>query len=322
MKLSVIVVSYNTRKLLRKALNHVYASQGINSFEVIVVDNNSHDGSPEMVAREFPQVHLIRNSDNVGFAAGNNPGIEAAKGEYVLLLNSDAFVFDNSLKRTVEYMEANPETGIMGPQLICEDGSPQPSAREFPTPWKKMKVLSGWDSRHSTYESYYDYFKEGPDMHPVPRSVDWVPGTYFMIRREALNDIGLLDERFFMYYEEVDYCLRAKAQGWKVDFNPQISIIHLGGQSSISTQKTVSRTGRQLVDIRVNSEYDFFRKHAGSSGMFLAAGFEVGWKSLIWLKNLLIRGKYSAIKMEESQLAISLVIKKLRKEVSFSFSRA
>jgi len=317
MKLSIIMVSYNTKAVLRKAIQHVYQSTGLESFEIIVVDNDSHDGSSEMVASEFPQVKLIQNPANVGFAAGNNPGIEAAKGEYILLLNSDAYVFDNSLQATVNYMEAHPETGIMGAQLICEDGSPQPSAREFPTVWRKIKVLSGWDSRHSSYESYYDYYREEDLGAPEPRAVDWVPGTYFAIRREALNDIGLLDERFFMYYEEVDYCLRARDAGWRIDFNPQISVIHLGGQSSISTQKAISRTGRQLVDIRVNSEYDFFRKHAGFSGMLGAAAFEVSWKSLIWLKNFIIRGEHSAIKVDESQLAISLVFKKLRKELSF-----
>jgi len=317
MKLSIIIVSYNTKALTRKTLNHVYQSKGLSSFEVIVVDNNSHDGSSDMVELEFPQVKLIRNKANVGFAAGNNPGIEASVGEYVLLLNSDAFVFDNSLKNTIDYMDTHIETGIMGAQLICEDGSPQPSAREFPTPWRKMKVLSGWDSRHSTYESYFDYFREDAQRVPESRRVDWVPGTYFMIRRKALEDIGLLDERFFMYYEEVDYCLRAKEHNWKIDFNPQISIIHLGGASSLSTEKTVSRTGRQLVDIRVNSEYDFFRKHAGLSGMMLAAAFELSWKSLIWFKNLILRGENSAIKVDESQLAISLVFKKMWKELSF-----
>jgi len=318
MKLSIIVVSYNTQALLRKTLEHVYRSTGFTSFEVIVVDNASHDGSPEMVEREFPQVQLIRNPGNLGFAAGNNPGIRVAQGEYILLLNSDAFVFDNTLRDTVAYMDDNPSTGIMGPQLICEDGSPQPSAQQFPTPWRKIKVLSGWESRHSTYETYHDYFKEQEGRSPVARSVDWVPGTYFVIRREALNDIGLLDERFFMYYEEVDYCLRAKAKKWKVDFNPQISVIHLGGASSLSTQKTVSRTGRQLVDIRVNSEYDYFRKHVGFSGVFLAGAFEIGWKSLIWTKNLILRDKSSKIKREESRLAISLVFRKLMREISFS----
>lgn len=317
-KLSIIIVSYNTKALLQKALSRVYQTRGFTSFEVIVVDNNSHDGSADMVAQEYPQVTLIRNEDNVGFAGGNNPGMKIAEGEYVLLLNSDAFVFDSSLLETVDYMDAHLETGVMGAQLICEDGSPQPSAREFPTPWRKMKVLSGWDARHSNYETFYDYYQDEGKGKPEVRKVDWVPGTYFMIRRKAMEEIGLLDERFFMYYEEVDYCLRAKKKGWTVDFNPKICIIHLGGQSSLSTQKSISRTGRQLVDIRVNSEYDYFRKHAGFVSMVLAAGFEVGWKSMIWLKNFILRSENSAIKVSESQQSISLVLKKMRKEFSFS----
>lgn len=315
MQLSIIMVSYNTRDILRTALEKVYRQSQFQNFEVIVVDNASHDGSPDMVAAEFPQVKLIRHDQNGGFAAGNNLGIAIAQGEYILLLNSDAYVFDDSLVETVRFMEQHPETGIMGAQLVCEDGSPQPSARQFPTPWQKLRVLSGVESRHSSYETYYDYYTAGEDDHPEPREVGWVPGTYFMIRRDVIDEIGGLDERFFMYFEEVDYCLRATKAGWKVVFNPTIPIIHLGGQSSLATKKEVSRTGKQLVDIRVNSEYDYYRKHSGLMVMLLAAGIELGWKSMIWLKNLMQGSSQAQIKREESQLAMGLVWRKVIHEI-------
>lgn len=312
--LSIIVVSYNTESILKKALTKVFNQKEYGDFEVIVVDNASSDDSCQMVTRDFPQVKLIQSPVNGGFAAGNNLGIRQAKGEYILLLNSDAYIFNDSLIESVAYMEDNPAVGIMGPQLVCEDGSPQPSAHKFPSLYLKFRVLSGIESRRPSYISYFDYFKAPDSVKPSPRKVDWVPGAYFMIRRELINQIGLLDDRFFMYYEEVDFCLRAKKAGWDVVFNPLISIIHLGGQSSYATGKKVSRTGRQLVDIRVNSEYDYFRKHSGLAVELTAALIEVGWKTLIWIKNNLLTDKDSAIKKDESKLAIGLVCKKIFRE--------
>jgi GT2 family glycosyltransferase len=316
MKLSIILVSYNTRDILKNALMKVYAQSQFQDFEVIVVDNDSHDGSADMVAETFPRVKLVRHDQNGGFAAGNNLGIAIAQGEYILLLNSDAYVFDDSLAETVSYMDRHQETGIMGAQLVCEDGSPQPSARPFPTPWQKLRVLSGFESRHASYETYYDYYTAKTDEDPEPRKVGWVPGTYFMIRRQVIDQIGVLDERFFMYYEEVDYCLRATRAGWNIVFNPTIPIIHLGGQSSLATQKEVSRTGRQLIDIRVNSEYDYYRKNAGTLVMLSAAGIELAWKSMVWMKNRLLRNPQAKIKREESQMALGLVWRKLVHELT------
>jgi len=313
--LSIIMVSYNTEAILKKALTRVYAQKQFNDFEVIVVDNASRDGSCDMVKRDFPQVRLIEHDTNAGFAAGNNLGIAVARGEHVLLLNSDAFVFDDSLKASVDYMNAHPEVGIMGAQLVCEDGSPQPSAREFPSPMQKWRVLSGLESRRPSYETYFDYYQADDVQIPEARKVGWVPGTYFLIRREVIDAIGLLDERFFMYFEEVDYCYRATQAGWDIVFNPAITVIHLGGQSSLTTKKEVSRTGRQLVDIRVNSEYDYWRKHSGLPTMLLAAGLEIGWKGLIWSKNRLLTGNEAQIKRAEAGQAISLVWRKVAREL-------
>lgn len=313
--LSIIVVSYNTENILRTALNKVYEQTEFEDFEVIVVDNASQDGSCDMVEQEFPQVKLIRHDSNDGFAAGNNIGIQHAMGDYILLLNSDAYVFDDTLKMTVDYMDENPNVGIMGAQLVCEDGSPQPSAREFPTPWQKFRVMTGMDARNPSYETFFDYYKADGLITPTARKVGWVPGTYFMIRREVIDQIGTLDDLFFMYFEEVDFCYRATQSGWDIVFNPAITVIHLGGQSSLTTNKQVSSRGRQMIDIRVNSEYDYFKKHMGKSTMFLAAGSELFWKSVVWIKNQVFRGQHWKAKAEEAGLAVELVWKKIRMEM-------
>jgi len=318
--LSIIIVSYNTEDILKNALSRVYQQTGLDNFEVIVVDNASADNSCDMVEREFPQVKLIRHDSNDGFAAGNNIGISEAKGDYILLLNSDAYVFDDTLKMTVDYMEANPTVGIMGAQLLCEDGSPQPSARDFPTPWQKFRVMTGLDARNPSYETYYDYYKAEIREVPQPRKVGWVPGTYFMIRREVIDEIGTLDELFFMYFEEVDYCFRATQAGWDIVFNPAVSVIHLGGQSSLATNKQVSRQGRQMIDIRVNSEYDYFKKHMGRRMMFVAATSELLWKSIVWVKNHVFRGAHWAEKSREAGLAVELVWRKIRLELGAQIS--
>jgi len=315
--LSVIIVSYNTEKILKKALKKVYSQKDFKGFEVIVVDNNSKDGSCAMVEKEFPQVKLIRSSVNGGFAAGNNLGIDEASGNYILLLNSDAFIFNDTFKESVNYMDANPRAGIMGAQLVCDDGSPQPSARSLPTPMQKLRVLSGFDTRYPKEETYFNYYKANETNRPKPQKTGWVPGTYFLIRREVIDEIGVLDDKFFMYYEEVDYCYRAQKAGWDVVFNPKITVIHLGGASSLTTKKEISRKGRQLVDIRVNSEYYYYRKNSGFITMMLAAAFEIGWKSLICIKNYILKDKYSHIKSDEAKQAIELVWQRMKQEFSF-----
>ncbi len=316
--LSIIIVSYNTEKILEKALRKVYAQTDFSHFEVIVVDNASWDGSCDMVEREFPQVKLIRHNQNGGFAAGNNIGIREATGDYILLLNSDAYVFNDTLRESVAFMDANPKTGIMGAQLVCEDGSPQPSAREFPTPWKKLRVLSGYEARHPSYDTYYDYFQADNGEMPEARKVGWVPGTYFLIRREVIESVGLLDERFFMYFEEVDYCFRTTQAKWDIHFNPNITVIHLGGQSSLASKKQVSRKTKELVDIMVNSEYDYYKKNAGILTMLLAGSVEIVWKTLIWIKNKIVPGAFASIKAAEAKQSIGLVWRKIRHELAFS----
>ncbi|MFZ5916611.1 MAG: glycosyltransferase family 2 protein [Chloroflexota bacterium] len=232
--LSVVIVSWNVRHLLRECLASVRDSQKTSpqmSIETIVVDNASTDGSAEMVRQDFAQVILIANTDNPGFTGGNNQGIVASRGRYVLLLNPDTRVLDDALARMVAYMEAHPAVGALGPMLLNPDGSVQSSRRRFPTPltpFLESTVFQSWFPRHRILSEYYVLDQ---DDHTTSE-VDWVTGACLLARRTAFDQVGLLDQGFFMYSEELDWCHRAKASGWRVIYYPEAQVIHHGGQSS------------------------------------------------------------------------------------------
>ncbi|HEY9721557.1 MAG TPA: glycosyltransferase family 2 protein [Oscillatoriaceae cyanobacterium] len=242
--LSIVIVNWNTRNLLRDCLSSVQ-SETLLSHEVWVVDNGSTDGSPEMVRAEFPHVHLIANTDNKGFAAANNQALRLCQGEYVLLLNSDTLVLDGALDKMVAHLHAHPEVGALGCRLLNGDGSLQPSAHHFYGTFRSIfenrltQVL--WPRRHARtpFLSFWD--------HSTLRHVDWVTGAVLMLRRRVLQDVGLLDERFFMYGEEIDWQLRMRKAGHQVWFLPSARIIHYGGGSS---RQAVTQMKRQEYESR------------------------------------------------------------------------
>lgn len=220
--LSVIIVNWNTRRLLTNCLSSALDSKTqACQFEVIVVDNASTDGSPTMVVEQFPQVQLIQNDANLGFSRANNNGIRCSQGRYVLLLNSDTVVPDRTLALMVQFMDKHPEAGAMGPRLVLPDGGPQPySFGCDPT--------IGYLLRRG-----FNLFLRKRYLHDWGigeiREVDWVSGASLMLRRKALEETGLLDENFFLYFEDNDLCLRLRQKGWKVYFNPMVEVVHLGG---------------------------------------------------------------------------------------------
>jgi GT2 family glycosyltransferase len=200
------------------------------TIEIIVVDNASTDGSVDMVRAEFPQVTLIANPSNTGFPAANNLGIAAAQGRYVLLLNPDTEVLGQALATLVGYMDAHPDVGIVGPQLLHPDGSIQSSRRRFPT-LATLFLESTWLERRAPpglLRRYY--FLDQP--YRVTLDVDWVTGAAMLARHEAIEQVGGIDEGFFMYSEELDWCRRVKAAGWRVVYHPAAQIIHHMGKSS------------------------------------------------------------------------------------------
>lgn len=231
MDVSVIIVSWNTRQILQECLESVYQQTHGIEFEVFVVDNGSTDGSVEMIEGSFPQVRFIRNSENVGFARANNQALEKAFGRYILLLNSDTLILDNAIVKTVQYLDDHPDIGILGCQVLNPDRTLQRTCFQFPSLLNMLlsmtylyKIFPGSRFFGRERMTWWDRNDERP--------VDVVTGCYMLVRKELVEQIGLLDETYFMYGEETDWCWRAKTNGWKVWFAPVGRIIHFGGASS------------------------------------------------------------------------------------------
>lgn len=304
--LSIIVVSFNTRDVTRECLKRVYEYGAGLDMEVIVVDNASRDDSVAMLKAEFPQATLLCTERNLGFAGGNNVGIRVARGRYLLLLNSDAYLFPDTLANTLKAMEDNPKWGILGVKLVGEDGAMQPSARMLPAPWTKFLVISGIAHKHR-----HSPRLGGPDYtwwdHSTEKIVGWVPGAFFLVRREVFDAIGILnEERYFLYFEEIEFCRKSAKAGWPVVFYPHAKCIHLGGQSSESTGK-VTKAGRQLTYLRVQSEFRYYRANYGLLKVLLAAGVELFWKRVVIFKNIIKGGMQGRIKREDAAQTIELI---------------
>ncbi len=270
---SVIIVNWNTEAYLERCLSALYQTEEGTVKDVWVVDNASSDGSVGMVKVKFPQVNLIENSANVGFAKANNQGIQASASELVLLLNSDAFVEEGCLQNLVEVMTKFPDTGVVGAQLLYEDHSLQRSCYAFPTLatelWQTL-----WLDRMFPRNKVFGKFLMTHWAMDNFREVDVVMGAVMLLRRSAIDQVGMLDETFFMYSEEVDLCYRLAQAGWKTRYAPQARAIHLWGGSS---KKVKTETLLRLYHSRVQ----LFRKHYG--------GWVVGWYKVVLAVNCLSR---------------------------------
>jgi len=253
--LSIIIVNYNVEHHLRECLQSIYRNTKGISLEIIIVDNNSTDGSVDMVKSEFPEVKLIENCQNLGFAKGANQGLRENKGRYILLLNPDTIVLPNALDKMVEFMDENPRTGALGCKLLYPDGSLQPSCRSFPTLITAFFENTGLEKFFPKNKLVAKYKMGYWDYNDL-REVDQPMGSALMIRREVIEQVGLLDERFYMFFEEVDLCFRVKKRGWKIYFTPSVQIIHYGGQSARPTMPKMMIQGYK-------SKHKFFRKHYG-----------------------------------------------------------
>ncbi len=228
--LSIIIVSWNVKELLRQCLASVESGRGALNLQVIVVDNASTDSSGEMVAAEFPWVRLLRQQKNVGFSRGNNLGLATAKGPYLLLLNPDTQIVGTALSQMVAYLDAHPTIGALGPQLLFPDGKVQSSRRRFPTLATGFFESTWLQSVAPRSITHRYYVLDRPD--DVISQVDWVMGASLMVRRQAYEDVGPLDEGYFMYSEEMEWQRRIKNAGWKVIYYPFAQVIHHEGKSS------------------------------------------------------------------------------------------
>ena len=259
--LSIVILSWNVRDLLRQCLKSVARDRPLSvdhpplATEIIVVDNASSDGSVEMVRAEFPHVRLMANQANRGYTGGNNDGIAAATGRYVMILNPDTRVLDDALAAMVAYADAHSDVGVVGPQLLNPDGSVQSSRRRFPTLMTGL-FESTWLEPLAPRDVLRRYYVlDQPDG--AIQEVDWLFGACFLVRREVIQQVGTLDEDFFMYSEEMDWCRRIRQAGWKVVYLPEAQVIHYGGKSS-------DQVAAQRHIYFQTSKVRYFRKHHGA----------------------------------------------------------
>jgi GT2 family glycosyltransferase len=254
--LSISIVNTNNRVLLEQCLHSLFDSDHGVDFEVILVDNVSTDGSADMVMQKFPQVQLIRNTNRMGFAANHNQAIRASRGKFILVLNEDTIVKAGALKSMCDYQEQNPRVGAVGPRLENPDGTLQPSCYKFPTPLRCIAENLMLVAAFPGSRLFGDY-RAWP--HDQLRDVEFVSGAAIQVRREVIETTGLLDDGFFIYSEETDWCYRMHKDKWRVVFVPGGTIVHFGGQSSVAIKD------RQFCEFN-RSGARYFRKHFGIVG--------------------------------------------------------
>ncbi len=261
MDISVIIVNYNVREFLNNALISLFKSLEGYSSEVFVVDNASDDGSVELVQKNFPQVKLIANATNVGFAKANNQALALSTGRYLLLLNPDTLIQEDTFDKLIEFFESHPDAGMAGCKILNPDGTLQlPCRRSFPTPWTAFTKTFGLSSLFPKSKLFarYNLTYLDPD---ATYEVDAVSGSFMMITREVYDRIGGLDETFFMYGEDLDWCFRVQQSSLKVYYVPTTSIIHYKGEST-------KRSNIDELNVFYNAMRLFVRKHHTGSSLF------------------------------------------------------
>lgn len=285
MILTVVIVSWNTKQLLDKCLaslkQEIERSAFLKDSEVFVVDNNSADGSAAMVADQYPWVKLVRNDENRGFAYANNQAMRIARGEYVLLLNPDTEIVEGAITTLNSFLRSHPDCGVVAPQLLNTDGSVQSSCRKFPTFSGMACELLGL-SRLLPSVAKFRQYKMLDWKHDDERQVDQPEGACLLIRRVVLDQIGLFDEEFFMLFEEVDWCYRAKAAGWQIWFTPTAKVIHHYGQS-------IKQVKVPMILSSHRGLYRFWYKHYRNNRWYLDGIAYSGLMLLAYLRILAYR---------------------------------
>jgi GT2 family glycosyltransferase len=254
--LSIIIVNYNTKDMLQQCLFALYYGPRSIPFETILVDNGSRDGSTSMVRKDFPEVHIIENKENVGFASANNLGLGIARGDYILLLNSDTRVIGDALVKLVSFLDHHPNVGVVSGRLVYPDFSDQGVARTFPKPFNALFGRTTLLNRLFPNNRYSrKYLVSRQQKSDKPFEVDWVSGACLLVRKRVIDEVGFLDQKFFMYWEDADLCFRIKQKGWKVFCVPEALIIHYEGKSSHSR-----KSSRLIIEFN-KSVYHYYRKH-------------------------------------------------------------
>lgn len=250
--IAVIIVNWNTRQRLEACLRSIASCSPQNlRFATIVADNASSDGSPAMIRAQFPSVTLIENRQNLGFAAANNQALRASSDDFILLLNPDTIVHPEAIDALLNHLWLYPEVGAVGPKLLNADGSCQVSAHPEPTLWRELWRLIHLD-RFIPLSQYPEEYFSTPDF----KTADVLMGACILLRREVLDQIGLFDEQFFIYSEEVDLCQRIRQAGWRIHYLPAAQVTHFGAAS------TCQVAGPMFIELYRN-KLKYFRKHDG-----------------------------------------------------------
>ena len=269
--LSIIIVTWNGKRYAIECLESLRELGSELAVEVIVVDNGSTDGTPDAIRAQFPNVTLIENHSNLGFAKANNIGIASSSGRYLCLINSDVVVPEGCLERMVEYMKAHPEIGVLGPRMLSPDGGTGASVMKLPTVWNTLCCALGL---HLIFprSSLFGGFSMDSYAYDVVDNVEMLTGWFWMVPRDALEIVGGLDERFFMYGEDIDWCHRFRAAGWQVVFYPDAYALHYGAASSDKAPT------RFYVEMR-RANLQYFRKYHGRLGV-------LGYRFAIWVHEI------------------------------------
>jgi len=274
-ELAVIIVNYNSNEVLENCLQSIFKAELPFKYEILIIDNAS-EKSPDYIINKYPDVLLIENDKNVGFAAANNIGISKSEGKYILLLNPDTIINENSLLPMINYLDGHKDVGIVGCKIFLLNGEIERSTHSFPTLLKEfvhanefIKQIFGYGTflgkalaRLFNFKSLESYWP-----HDSIREVDHVTGACMMVKREAINKVGLLDEAFFLYNEEVEWSYRMKLAGLKSVYLPKPNIIHLFGHST--GQKVQKQVVNKLLLERYRGMFYFFQKHSSKTKLFL-----------------------------------------------------
>jgi len=275
---TISIVNTNNRKLLEPCLESIYATNtGRYRFEVTVVDNVSTDGSVEMIRDRFPEVSVIRNERREGFGANHNKVLRIGKGRYFLVLNEDTVMLNDAIEKMVAFADEHPESGMVGPKTYNPDGTLQDTCVHFPTIGSQLK--------HVFFQrfSQYSVIAYPPEIHDTVADVEWLRGSCMLVRREAMDQVGMLDERFFIFYEEVDWCYRMRKGGWRNLLCPEAHMIHVGKQTVSQPSTNLAMAAQMHL-----SELLYFDKHYPQFGGPFWRCFLVGYLVLRLAKTRVI----------------------------------
>jgi GT2 family glycosyltransferase len=288
MDVSIVIVSFNTSQLLDECIESIERETRC-SHEIIVVDNASTDRSLQMLRKKYGSVTLIENADNVGFARANNQGFCIASGKYFFMLNPDTVILNGAIDKLVEFMDRNPDVGICGPRNVGKDGQLQYNCDHFPSFWNNLWVYTNFVNRYPNVEmfsrsrmQYWDYSSQC--------DVDKIMGCSLMIRARDFKELGGLDDKYFMYFEETDLCFQAKQNQKRVVYLPTATVIHYGGESSQSqTHETV--LDKTISTYFLRSQYYFFHKNYGVVATLMMRILDFGYGTALILRNMIRRDK-------------------------------